>query len=288
MTDQRVRFYSLAAIGIVAFIVWVSLFPFEFSWLPWATARDLFSSTRALLLDVPAWSITDIVSNAALFVPFGLFVSAAIETRRSRHNVAWVVAGSLMLSASLEFAQVFLIWRASSLLDVAAASVGALSGVGLRRRFRRQVDAFASRGEEIWDGSSGLERSLLLYSGIFACGWLLPFDVTIRPDEIRDKYHHQRLLLPLSKSPDAASSSHLAFALVAAIPVGMASRVCTNRQGAQRTLGDAIILAAASLLVLQTIQVLVFSRTTDMTEWLVAVTGAAAGAYLARRVDRRR
>ena len=282
---RSLRFSLLAAAGTTAFIVWVSLFPFEFRALPWATARDLLWSTRPLVFDVASWSVTDVVSNAALFVPFGLFVSAAFaQVWGIRRGLGLVVASTVLFSGSLEFAQAFVIWRAPSLLDVAASTAGAVSGVILWRRFRRGVDSFASDGERLWGASSGLERSLLIYSAIFACGWLMPFDVTIRPDEIRDKYEHQRLVLPLSTSPDAATSSRLALAVVAAIPFGIASRVCARRQGEHRRLGRAVSGAALSLLVLEIVQVSVFSRTTDATELLVAVPGAALGAYLARRV----
>ena len=284
MSRRTARFYSLAAAATIAFIVWVSLFPFEFGRVPWADALGLFWRTGAQLFDVPAWSVTDIVSNATLFVPFGLSVSGLVAQKwLIRRGLLAVVTSSLLLSASLEFAQAFVIWRRPSLVDVAASMAGAMTGAMLWRRFRPELDGFATMVEQMWDAWSRLQRSLLVYSGLFACAWLLPFDVTIRPQEINDKYQHQRLLLPLSTSPDAATPSRLWLALVAAIPVGMASRVCASRSNAQRTFSGAITVAAVSLVVLEIVQVSVFSRTTDVTELLVAVPGAVVGAYVAHQ-----
>jgi glycopeptide antibiotics resistance protein len=284
MSRQSARFYSLAATATIAFIVWVSLFPFAFNRIPWVNALVLFWRTRVLMFDVAAWSVTDIVSNAALFVPFGLFVSGVVaEKWLIRRSLLWIISSSLLLSASLEFAQAFVIWRKPSLLDVAASMAGAIAGARLWRRFRPEVNGFATLVEQMWDAWGSQQRSLLLYSGIFACAWLFPFDLTIRPDEIRDKYEHQRLLLPLSTSPDAATSSRLWLTLVAAIPVGMASRVCAGRSSAPRTLTGAIAVAVVLLLVLEIVQVSVFSRTTDVTELLVAVPGVVVGAYVAHQ-----
>jgi glycopeptide antibiotics resistance protein len=283
MTGESSRIYSAATAATIAFIVWGSLFPFESRSMTLVEARDLLWSTRGLLVDLASWSFTDVVSNAALFVPFGLFVSAQLDRRwGARPTVALPLAGSFLLSGAVEFSQAYIIWRAPSLLDVAAAVSGAVVGLILWRVCRRDVESISLHIKQLWEASNHAERGLLIYTGIFACAWLAPFDVTIRPDEIRDKYQHQRLLLvPLSASPDAATPSWLALTLVAAIPVGMASQVCPRRE--RWTPGRAVAVAALSLLILEAVQVSVFSRTTDATELLVAVPGAALGAYLAPR-----
>lgn len=285
MTGEGLRIHSVATAATIAFIIWGSLFPFEFRAMTFVDARDLLWKTRAQVLDVAGWSFTDVVSNMALFVPFGLFVSARIDRRwRARRCLLVVLACGLLLSVAVEFSQAYIICRAPSLLDVAAALSGTALGLIIWRVYRRDIDAVASLIEQRWTASNRAERGLLIYSSIFACAWLAPFDVTIRPDEVRDKYQHQRLLLvPLSPSPDAASPSRLALTLVAAIPVGVASRIWPRHRRARRTPACAVVVAAFLLLVLEAVQVSVFSRTTDATEVLVAVPGLALGAYLAPR-----
>ena len=236
-----------------------------------------------MIFDVAAWSLTDVVSNTALFVPFGLFVAAALDrTTRARLAAPLAVLASLWISVTLELAQAYVVWRAPSLLDVAAATVGGALGLMMWRVFRRDIEALAAVIKRQWDSSNYVGRGLLIYLGLFACAWLAPFDVTIRPHEIKDKYEHQRLLLlPSSNSPDAASDLRLALTFAAAIPWGLAVRICGRQLGATRSLGYATALAVLGLVALEVAQMPVFSRNTDVTELIAAVPGAMLGAVAA-------
>ncbi len=197
MTAGGARLYQIAATAAIAFIVWGSLFPFTFHLVSFAEAGGLLWRTRGFVFDVAAWSLTDIASNALLFIPMGIFVSATLEpTRLVRHSFLRVVGFAFLLSVAVEFGQGFVRWRTPSLLDVTSAALGAGVGFFVWRVARGSIDAaFAGLGRT-WRSSTRVERTLLLYGALFACAWLVPFDVTIRPNEVLDKYQHQRLILP--------------------------------------------------------------------------------------------
>ena len=167
------------------------------------------------------------------------------------------------------------------MVDVFAESAGTATGVAIWRVAHVQIERVGGAGRLFWRRSSGVERLLLIYAALFAVIWLLPFDFTIRLNEIQDKYEHQRLLLPFTPSPDAATATDLRFMLAAAVPLGAAA-TCGGGPARQRSVARAFVLAATALMALMAAQATVFSRTTDLTFLVAALPGVAAGAAMAR------
>ena len=69
--------YAAAAAAFVAYAVWGTLFPFDFHAVPLETAARLFWQPARPAPD--RCPLTDLVSNVLLFLPIGLFMSAALE-----------------------------------------------------------------------------------------------------------------------------------------------------------------------------------------------------------------
>jgi len=282
----RVRVAAFTAAGgvFVGFAIWGSLFPFQFEprtwddvarlfWLPW----ELGPST---------WSFSDLASNVLLFIPIGLLLTAALDEAGggSTHPLivpGIVIGGAAMLSASLEIGQAFIPYRTSSFVDVLAESAGAAVGVCLWRARTDAFDARLSAAIESVVRASLPCRLLFGYCVLFAIAWLLPLDFTLRPGEIADKYMHQRLLLPFGPSPDAASGLQLGASFAAGLPIGIASVMCGSASG-RRSIASALALAIPALVVLEAVQVTVFSRTTDTTSLLALIAAVVAGASVAR------
>ena len=279
--------YASVAGASTLFAVWGSLFPFDFRWIPLATASARFWSAWPPV--EAGWSLSDLVSNDLLFVPIGLFLAGATvhgwPRRRAGAAVA-VLAAAAGVSVTVEFMQAFVSWRTPSVIDVAAETLGAATGVALWRIIGTEIDALVHAAMRIIGRSTKAERLLLVYAGLFAVGWLLPADVTLRPAEIGDKYLHKRLLLPFTPSPDAATRAQLWFAAAAAIPLGAAATWCGCAPGTRRSTMRGVVIATGVLLALEVAQVPVFSRTTDGTLLLAAVAGAVAGALAAARARR--
>jgi hypothetical protein len=283
MTATPGRVYGALACAFAAFAIWGSWFPFTIE-----PARIAVAAPRlwtAAGFDVNHLSLTDAASNLLLFVPIGLFTAAA-RGRRSHQpgGAAAIVAFGALLSITVELGQAAIPWRTPSIFDIAAETTGTFVGLGIWLVCSIEMDHAFSAIVLAWRQAAIGRRLSWLYAGAFAVAWLLPLDFTIRPDEIGDKYFHQRLLLPLSASPDAASPAQLLFTAVAAVPLGIAAMTCGMPAGARRSLPAACFLAGAYAFALTLLQVTVFSRTTDTTSMMAALIGLAAGAAIATRV----
>jgi len=273
--------YAAAAAGFVAYAVWGSLFPFDFHAVPLPDAAALFWTRWAS--DAGPWSLTDLLSNVLLFLPIGLLLSAAI---RGRTAPLLTIASAAGLSVVIEFAQAFVSWRTPSIVDVAAEVIGAACGVVIWRLMSAEIDRVLRTVVGVVRRSTVAERVLLACCAVFAVGWLLPADFTLRPGEIADKYEHKRLLLPWMPSPDAATPGELAAIAAAAVPVGLAAVVCGGTGTRRRSAASGALIAASGLIALGAIQVPVFSRTTDANELLAALGGSTAGAIAAVALQR--
>ena len=255
--------------------MWGSLLPFHVRPVSLEEAARLLWVAEPI--DPSRFSLTDAVSNFLLFVPIGLFAAAAAErVWPSRGRTVIVLAAGTLLSAALEFGQAFVIWRTPSNLDVLAETAGMAAGMTLRHIAALELDSAIAAALAAWRRATRAERVLLLYAGTFAIAWLLPFDFTLRPDEIADKFEHQRLLFPFTPSPDALTSTHLGFAGLAAV----------RSRGHAPCVGVRLRRAAplcappphvALLVVLTLAQITVFSRTTDLTVLVAMMPGVILG-----------
>lgn len=77
----------------------------------------------------PAFSLSDVVLNVAVYVPFGIFVAAGFRQRRLVAVLVAIIAASV-LSTTLELAQAYFPSRTQSILDIfcntAGGAIGAL------------------------------------------------------------------------------------------------------------------------------------------------------------------
>jgi VanZ family protein len=290
--EGRVGAYGTAAAMFIAFAVWGSLFPFDFRPVPLGEALQVFMAPW--VVGARKWSITDLASNVILFVPIGVFLTAAIESRFARTTPRWVagtaaMALTFLLSAIIELTQAFVPYRTPSIVDVMAEAAGAIAGLVIWFTTRDRINAALLGAITSLSRTSAPRRLLLAYCAIFAIAWLLPLDFTIRPREISDKYFHQRLLPPLRPSPDAATRLELMAALVAGVPLGAAAVIGGAAPGQRRPLLKALMVTTVLLVALEAAQATVFSRTTDTTSLLALLAGATAGAIVGHFIgpDRR-
>jgi VanZ family protein len=279
--------YGLLAVAFAAFATWGSFFPFNFRAVTAATAL------RQFLLPwrhgATTWSMSDLASNVMLFMPIGFFTTAAIESWFARSTPRWSAAVATMamaipFSIALELTQAFLPYRTPSVVDVMAEALGVVAGMVIWLEWYNAFNTALADMLSALERASTARRLLLLYCAAFAIVWLFPLDFTIRPHEIADKYLHQRLLLPFQPSPDATTRMGLLMALLAGIPLGGAAVLGGGAPGDRRPLAKSLVIASSMLLLLETAQVTVFSRTTDATAILALAIGTAVGAvagYLA-------
>jgi VanZ family protein len=118
----RLRTYLAA--GYVLFIVYASLSPFS-GWQE--QGLDFLDVLSAPLSQTYTWF--DAVVNLLAYLPFGLLLGLAFQ---SRLGVGWSVLAAVLcgglLSASMEYAQMYLPSRISSNLDMLTNASGTLAG----------------------------------------------------------------------------------------------------------------------------------------------------------------
>ncbi|MCA0374476.1 MAG: VanZ family protein [Gemmatimonadetes bacterium] len=128
-----------------------------------------------------AWSVSDLVMNVVMFVPFG-FVHQLTRPRGAPAGWMRVALLGLGLSGIIEVAQLFAPTRFPSLLDLATNTAGALVGAWLFRRLTQVMDGDARRAhtgtaarfDVLAPGALALELPLMgLVYLLIPLGWLI-------------------------------------------------------------------------------------------------------------------
>jgi VanZ family protein len=155
--------------GVIAAIVYGSLFPFHFHESP-HPFRSLIESA-----DYQATRI-DIVTNVLLYIPLGLFAAQSILRPSLLVRTGLITLFGALLSCGIELAQSYDAGRITNLSDVYSNSTGALLGAILGMYFPKLLDVpFLGR----------IERRpfviLLLVSWLGY--WLFPYVPTLAPTD---------------------------------------------------------------------------------------------------------
>jgi VanZ family protein len=127
---RRILFY--AALASAAFVIYGSLLPFDFH------LRSLHDIRLAILgagTSLVSISLTDRLVNVLLSVPIAFFAFGSASRPgkgvRNLFTAFLVFTFCGLLAAAIEFLQLFLPTRTSSLADIIAQSIGAILGVVL-------------------------------------------------------------------------------------------------------------------------------------------------------------
>ena len=148
---------------VIAFIVYGSLYPFDFHFDRTA-ASPLLILLHAWPAQIDRFAWRDAAVNVLLYFPLGL-TAVLVLSRRLPRAIAALAAMifGVALSASIEMLQIFDSTRTCSLLDVACNFVGTVGGIAVALIFEREIFAITRRRT----GDRGAAGALLL-----ACCWL--------------------------------------------------------------------------------------------------------------------
>lgn len=124
ISESRARLRTLLAIGYALFIAYVSLSPFS----GWSEQGLNFADVLKMPL-LLTFTPFDAVINVLAYVPFGLLVGLALRSRFGvLASLLLAVLCGAVLSAGMEYLQMYLPARISSNLDLLANSAGTLTG----------------------------------------------------------------------------------------------------------------------------------------------------------------
>ena len=276
----------VAALVYLTFVVYGSLVPLRYVALPWDDALDRFAKIPYLQLGIG--SRADWVANLLLFIPLAyLWLGALWRQGSDRWNVAatlGVVAAGAALSVGIEFVQLYFPQRTVSINDIVAEAAGAVVGVGLWWWTGPAVLRWLEGWAGARDSAGWTSRVLYVYLAVFFAYSVLPLDLTFSPVELWHKWSAGSVILV----PFGARYASVADALydmggdiLVWIPVAVLWRLSGRLSGLQAW--TRVVLAA---LLLETLQLFVYSRITDVTDVITAGLGAVIGVLVGARLAR--
>lgn len=286
----RRRHYVVIALIFIGLAIYGSLVPLRYTSIEFDTAVQRFRELPYFQLGIQSRS--DWVSNVLLFIPisFLLMASCLVDRPGLARKMAFVplvLAGCAALSISIEFTQIWFPPRTVSQNDIIAESLGGLIGVVLwlwsGTRLNRSIRSFlAMRGSA--DQLDWLLRAYLVGLLVYS---VLPFDLTVRPAEVWDKYQEGKItLIPFSYPYESSYRAIYAFVatVLAFVPAGMLiARTPVTAGHRVRSVAASVVWGFLLAAGVETAQLFVYSRTTNTTDLITGTIGTAIGVWVIQR-----
>ena len=280
------RLLALGALLAAGFATYGSLVPLHVRPLAFADAVREFRALERVPFAIE--SKTDLLSNFALFLPIGFLGTGALAAGRSRLiglvGVAVVVACAFALSVGIEFAQIFVPMRTASLNDITNETAGACFGALAWLLAGAVVTRWMSGFTPATGRSDLARRALTAYFAIWVVLGLVPFDVTIRPPELAEKYRLGRVhVMPLTGGRVAAVQAMLGTGLLA-VPIGALAALGWPQARRRASFAEGALAGSAAIVAMEVCQLFVFSRTASVDDVIGGVVGATVGSHIAARM----
>jgi len=279
----RLQLFCLALL-YMGFVVYGSLVPLNFKYLPFAESVLRFQNIPYLSLGIGYRA--DWVSNILLFIPFSYCWMAVILDGQTS-VLRMLVFGSLIVlvsagfSVAIDFTQVWFPPRTVSLNDIAAEIIGSIAGVFLWVVMGTRLNLWLRSFDFKRTPMGRFDWILQAYCIGFLIYSFLPFDLTISMAEIWHKVKQGKvILIPFS---DFAIDPMIMYGyfrdLITAIPIGMLV-ACWRTDGSLRTLPQSMIYGAVLISAVEFGQLFVYSRSSDVTDIILGIGGIWAGRKL--------
>jgi VanZ family protein len=240
------------------------------------SAAEAWQKFRAVrFIDNASDQRSDWIANMMMAIPLAYFVNAAFARQvRWVRNAALTLAICLVFVLAVKYAQLFFPPRTVTLNYIAAQSIGVLLGIGAFRVAHRHLYRLLLAKYQAGDG---LVIVLGAYSVLLTAYFLMPFDLTLSPDDLVSRL----ATLPISVFPaagrDSAYRALLVLAdLAATVPAGMFLAVTGRYMSFQ-----GLIARGIAIIIPLTILSLFVLSTTPFAFSLVSRTvGVALGIWL--------
>lgn len=279
------RHYSFVTLFFVGVAAYGSLVPFDFIDL---SVVEAFAALRTLALSArPPARPADWAANVLLAVPIGYFLLGALvgTGRRLSVNILGgvVAAGACVgFAVGLEFAQLWVPDRSTSVTDVTAQGLGGTAGVLLWLISGPTVTQWLQHFTHV-DGprTAGL-KLLEAYLFGFLVYAILPLNLTISPAGLYRKFRDGRIVMvPFADlGLDLNSAYELVRDILVFIPIGILVARWRMPRGYVRPLGTCLVVGATVALGTECAQLLVYSRFATATDVVLGTVGTGAGAWL--------
>lgn len=275
------RAYLILTLLYAAFLVYGCLVPFEFLPITFRQAWEVFSDSRLLMQ--ARWGQSDVVTNIAMAVPLCFFALGAWSREAARgglwYKVPVLFALACAFGVALEFGQVFVRQRVSSIHDIIAQAIGCVIGLAAWLAFGGPLTAWVRRLLAERRSRQLCEKLLLIYTAALILYQLLPLTPTISATQILRKYRRGMINLVPFADPMAVGLDALLMKSALYLPIGylLALRGAGRGRAMLWALAGGVLFAAG----LETLQVCIRSRLATSTDVLLGTFGAAVGGALA-------
>ena len=271
--------YIVLLLCYLTFVIYGSLVPLEYHYVPLREAWQRFLNIRYLSLGIA--SRADLVANLLLLIPLAFFSMGALASRKAGsgrwvRGAAVLLAGAL-LAGAIEFTQVYFPARTVSLNDILAEVAGSAIGVVCWFLGGRRITAWAQAAVHTRDANRWALTILRGYLVILVLYQLLPFDATIRPTELHHRLQVGRVTLVPFR--DAYMYSLYAVISKAAVLIPVGFLFCL--QNPRHSVCRSALLGAAFASGIEFLQVFIVSRVASSTDVILGSLGAWLGAQLA-------
>ena len=131
----------------IFFTLYNTLIPFEFD-VPFSElGGQLQKINRIPFFDADGdlVSLTDIVGNIFLFIPFGFLCYMLLWYMKKRHRLVWCILGGAALSFTIEFLQLFIYSRDTAIHDLVNNTLGSAIGATVAAIYATQLSEFISK-----------------------------------------------------------------------------------------------------------------------------------------------
>jgi len=285
------RTYAWLAGAAAAFVLYASLIPFRFTYLPLGDAVRQFN---VVILATPLgrMSRTNFVANVLLMVPVGFAVAGARLCDRGRRLLSILAATAaslgigLLVSLSAEFLQEFAPGRVPALADVEAQLVGCLAGVIAWLIAGPAITTWL-RMAQLRRGQDRLGQVLIAYAFVWTAVNLAPLDITLDLGELSQRVHSGMItIVPFAGAgqPLTRVAWDALIGVVSAIPLGALGVVSGPRDGRARAPLVAFGAGAALVVAMEGAQIFIASHAADMTDVLCGSLGVGLGVVFAGRL----
>src|SRR5574338_1428005 len=289
MLPERRRFAG-AALAYGFFVVYGSLIPFAWRSRPLSQAWDIFLHTPYLALGIG--SRADWVANILLYVVLAYFATGAVWASRLGRELRVVLLGlvfsaCLGLAVGIEFLQQFFPPRTVSLNDLLAEAIG--TGLGALCWF-----VSGKRIAVMWErflagGANSLRALLALYAVVYFGLSFFPYDFLVSPGELAAKLAKPDSL-SLGPGLTCGTTFTCGVKMLAEVVLAMPFGVLLTLTAAASRKPDArpfrpvggFAAGAAIGLVVEGVQILLASGTTQAISVFTRALGTAWGVALAR------
>ncbi len=282
------RWLLLGTLGYVALVLYLSLMPLNFQWLPWDVWLERTLSMR--YYGIPINGLAD--WHVLFLIPAGFLIASVVNAYSWGTWPAPAVAvvgflGATVLAFGIEVLQIAVPMRTSSLSDVAAGAVGGALGAaiwwGAGRRLWNLVES-ATAGAT---GRRGLEALLWIYLLLYAVLALFPFDFALTPSALADVWEMGRRHWWMGASCGAWSrcAGDLLLGLAAALPLGIL--LALRLPGVRRGLAASLLLGLAVGALVEGAQLLTRSGVTEGVSVVIRGVGIVLGVKAYALLERR-